>query len=151
MKTRITELFNIQHPIIQGGMHYVGFAELASAVSNAGGLGIITGLTQKTPQDLAKEIARCHQMTDKPFGVNLTFLPTVAAPDYPGYIDAIIDDTDENISAKIKKFNLIGIPFQLILGKKSEGDTFEFREVGKETQNLKIEEIITQIKKAKSN
>jgi nitronate monooxygenase len=72
-------------------MHYVGFAELASAVSNAGGLGIITGLTQKTPQDLAKEIARCHEMTDKPFGVNLTFLPTVAAPDYPGYIEAIID------------------------------------------------------------
>ena len=72
-------------------MHYVGFAELASAVSNAGGLGIITGLTQKTPKDLAKEIARCHEMTDKPFGVNLTFLPTVAAPDYPGYIDAIID------------------------------------------------------------
>ena len=91
MKTRITELFNIQHPIIQGGMHYVGFAELASAVSNAGGLGIITGLTQKTPKDLAKEIARCHEMTDNPFGVNLTFLPTVAAPDYPGYIDAIID------------------------------------------------------------
>ena len=91
MKTRITELFNIQHPIIQGGMHYVGFAELASAVSNAGGLGIITGLTQKTPNDLAKEIARCHEMTDNPFGVNLTFLPTVAAPDYPGYIDAIID------------------------------------------------------------
>ena len=91
MKTRITELFNIQHPIIQGGMHYVGFAELASAVSNAGGLGIITGLTQKTPSDLAKEIARCHKMTDKPFGVNLTFLPTIAAPDYPGYIDAIID------------------------------------------------------------
>ena len=91
MKTRITELFNIQHPIIQGGMHYVGFAELASAVSNAGGLGIITGLTQKTPNDLAKEIARCHGMTDNPFGVNLTFLPTVAAPDYPGYIDAIID------------------------------------------------------------
>ena len=72
-------------------MHYVGFAELASAVSNAGGLGIITGLTQKSPNDLAKEIARCHEMTDKPFGVNLTFLPTVAAPDYPGYIDAIID------------------------------------------------------------
>ena len=91
MKTRITELFNIKHPIIQGGMHYVGFAELASAVSNAGGLGIITGLTQKSPNDLAKEIARCPEMTDKPFGVNLTFLPTVAAPDYPGYIDAIID------------------------------------------------------------
>ena len=91
MKTRITELFNIEHPIIQGGMHYVGFAELASAVSNAGGLGIITGLTQKSPNDLAREIARCHEMTDKPFGVNLTFLPTVAAPDYPGYIDAITD------------------------------------------------------------
>ena len=76
MKTRITELFGIQHPIIQGGMHYVGFAELAAAVSNAGGLGIITGLTQKTPEDLANEIARCHGMTGKPFGVNLTFLPS---------------------------------------------------------------------------
>ncbi len=91
MKTRITELFGIEHPIIQGGMHYVGFAELAAAVSNAGGLGIITGLTQKTPQDLAKEIARCHAMTDKPFGVNLTFLPIVTTPDYPGYIAAIVD------------------------------------------------------------
>ncbi|MBU1344429.1 MAG: nitronate monooxygenase family protein [Proteobacteria bacterium] len=91
MKTRITNLFNIKHPIIQGGMHYVGFAELASAVSNAGGLGIITGLTQKTPQDLAKEIVRCQKMTDNPFGVNLTFLPTVSSPDYPGYINAIID------------------------------------------------------------
>lgn len=91
MKTAITELFGIEHPIIQGGMHYVGFAELAAAVSNAGGLGIVTGLTQKTPQDLAAEIARCHEMTGKPFGVNLTFLPTVKSPDYPGYIDAIID------------------------------------------------------------
>ncbi|MDX2453828.1 nitronate monooxygenase family protein [Desulfosarcina sp.] len=91
MKTRITELFGIQHPIIQGGMHYVGFAELASAVSNAGGLGIITGLTQRTPSDLAREIERCRKMTDKPFGVNLTFLPTVTSPDYPGYIDAIIE------------------------------------------------------------
>ena len=91
MKTRITELFRIEHPIIQGGMHYVGFAELASAVSNAGGLGIITGLTQKNPKDLAGEIARCHKMTDKPFGVNLTFLPAFTAPDYPGYIDAVID------------------------------------------------------------
>ena len=91
MKTKITGLFNIQHPIIQGGMHYVGFAELASAVSNAGGLGIITGLTLKTPENLFKEIERCHKMTDKPFGVNLTFLPTVAAPDYPGFIKAIID------------------------------------------------------------
>lgn len=91
MKTRITELFHIAHPIIQGGMHCVGLAELASAVSNAGGLGIITGLTQRTPMELSKEIARCREMTDRPFGVNLTFLPTVTSPDYPGYISAIID------------------------------------------------------------
>ncbi len=91
MKTRITEMFGIEHPIIQGGMHYVGFAEMAAAVSNAGGLGIITALTQPSAEDLAKEIARCHEMTDKPFGVNLTFLPTLTPPDYPAYIDAIID------------------------------------------------------------
>ena len=91
MKTRITELFGIQHPIIQGGMHYVGFAEMAAAVSNAGGLGIITGLTQGTPERLAAEIARCRTMTDKPFGVNLTFLPAVTPPDYPGFITAIIE------------------------------------------------------------
>ena len=90
MKTRITQMFGIQHPIIQGGMHYVGLAELAAAVSNAGGLGIITGLTQRTPEALSAEIARCRKMTDKPFGVNLTFLPMVNAPDYPGYIKAII-------------------------------------------------------------
>jgi len=90
MKTRITELFGIEHPVIQGGMHYVGFAEMAAAVSNAGGLGIITGLTQKTPKDLANEIARCKDMTDKPIGVKLTFLPGFADPDYPGYIEAII-------------------------------------------------------------
>jgi nitronate monooxygenase len=89
MRTAITDLFGIEHPIIQGGMHYVGFAELAAAVSNAGGLGIITGLTQRTPENLAKEIARCHDMTDKPFGVNLTFLPTFDAPPYPEYIAAI--------------------------------------------------------------
>lgn len=91
MKTRITELFNIQHPIVQGGMHFVGFAELAAAISNAGGLGCITGLTQRSPADLANEIARCKDMTDKPFAVNLTFLPTVSSPDYPGYVQAIID------------------------------------------------------------
>lgn len=91
MKTRITSLFNIRNPIIQGGMHYVGLAELAAAVSNAGGLGIITALTLKTPAELAGEIARCREMTDKPFGVNLTFLPTVMSPDYPGYIRAIIE------------------------------------------------------------
>src|SRR5271156_2365697 len=89
MKTAITELFGIQHPIIQGGMHYVGFAELAAAVSNAGGLGIITGLTQRTPELLAREIARCREMTDKPIGVNLTFLPSFTAPPYPEYIAAI--------------------------------------------------------------
>ena len=92
MKTRITELFNIKQPIIQGGMHYVSFAELASAVSNAGGLGIITALTQKTPKDLVREILRCREMTNEPFGVNLTFLPTVSSPDYQGYINAIIDN-----------------------------------------------------------
>ena len=91
MKTRITELFGIERPIIQGGMHYVGFAELAAAVSNAGGLGIVTGLTQPTPEKLAAEIAKCRSMTDKPFGVNLTFLPAVTPPDYPGYIQAIIE------------------------------------------------------------
>ena len=91
MKTRITELLGIEHPIIQGGMHFVGFAELAAAVSNAGGLGIITGLTQKTPELLAREIARCREMTDKPFGVNLTFLPTFATPPYPEYIRAIVE------------------------------------------------------------
>jgi len=91
MKTRITELFGIRHPIIQGGMHYVGFAELAAAVSNAGGLGLITGLTQRTPELLAKEIRRCREMTDQPFGVNLTFLPTLSSPPYPEYIAAIAE------------------------------------------------------------
>lgn len=90
MKTRITELFGIEHPIIQGGMHFVGLAEMAAAVSNAGGLGIITGLTQGTPEKLEKEIARCKEMTDKPFGVNMTFLPAVTPPDYPGLFEVII-------------------------------------------------------------
>jgi nitronate monooxygenase len=91
MKTRITEMFGIEHPIIQGGMHYVGFAEMAAAVSNAGGLGIITGLTLGTPEKLEAEIAKCRATTDKPFGVNLTFLPVVNAPDYPGLIRVIIE------------------------------------------------------------
>jgi nitronate monooxygenase len=91
MKTRITELFGIEHPIIQGGMHFVGFAEMAAAVSQAGGLGIITGLTQPTPEALAKEIRRCREMTRKPFGVNLTFLPSVTPRDYPGYVRAILE------------------------------------------------------------
>ena len=90
MKTRITELFNIEHPIIQGGMHFVGFAELVAAVSNAGGLGIITALTQPTPKDLANEIEKCHGMTNKPFGVNLTFIPSFKDPPYDEYIEAIV-------------------------------------------------------------
>ena len=91
MKTRITELLGIEHPIVQGGMHFVGFAEMAAAVSNAGGLGIITGLTQGTPENLKAEIAKCRAMTDKPFGVNLTFLPAVTPPDYPGFVKVIIE------------------------------------------------------------
>src|SRR6267143_4057163 len=91
MKTAITEMCGIEHPIIQGGLHYVGFAELASAVSNAGGLGIITGLTQRTPELLAREIARCRDMTDKPIVVNLTFLPIFASPPYPEYIAAVVE------------------------------------------------------------
>jgi NADH:quinone reductase (non-electrogenic) len=91
LKTRITQLFGIQHPIIQGGMHFVGFAELAAAVSNAGGLGIITGLTQRTPENLRQEIERCRGMTDKPFGVNLTFLPAVTPPDYPKFVETIVN------------------------------------------------------------
>ena len=91
MRTRITELFGIKYPIIQGGMHRVGYAEMAAAVSNAGGLGIITGLTQPTPEDLACEIDRCRDMTDQPFGVNLTFLPSFAAPPYPEYVHAIVE------------------------------------------------------------
>lgn len=90
METRITKLLNIEHPIIQGGMHYVGFAEMAAAVSNAGGLGIITALTQGTPEKLSNEILRCKELTDKPFGVNLTFLPSLTPPDYPGLVDTII-------------------------------------------------------------
>ncbi len=91
IKTRFTELFGVEHPIVQGGMQWVGRAELAAAVANAGALGIITALTQPTPDDLRKEIARCRDMTDKPFGVNLTILPTIKPPPYAEYRQAIID------------------------------------------------------------
>jgi NAD(P)H-dependent flavin oxidoreductase YrpB (nitropropane dioxygenase family) len=91
IKTRFTEMFGIKHPVVQGGMQWVGRAELASAVSNAGGLGILTGLTQPTPDDLRKEIKRCREMTDQPFGVNLTILPTLVPRPYGEYIDAIVD------------------------------------------------------------
>ncbi|MCX7170720.1 MAG: nitronate monooxygenase family protein [Proteobacteria bacterium] len=116
MKTRITELFGIEHPIIQGGMHYVGFAELAAAVSNAGGLGIITALTQPTPELLAKEIARCREMTNRPFGVNLTFLPNFTAPPYAEYIQAsieggvkAIETAGNNPQAYMKQLKAAGI------------------------------------------
>ena len=90
LKTRITDLFGIEHPVIQGGMQWVGYAELVSAVSNAGALGILTALTQPTPEDLAKEIDRTREMTDKPFGVNLTVLPTINPPPYEEYAQAIV-------------------------------------------------------------
>jgi NAD(P)H-dependent flavin oxidoreductase YrpB (nitropropane dioxygenase family) len=91
VKTQITELLGIRYPIIQGGMQWIGRAELAAAVSNAGGLGILTGLTQPTPQALAEEIARCRRMTDRPFGVNMTIFPTISPPPYAEYIEAIIE------------------------------------------------------------
>ncbi|WP_309752823.1 nitronate monooxygenase family protein [Novosphingobium sp.] len=91
IKTRITEMLGIEHPVVQGGMQWVGVAEMASAVSNAGGLGILTGLTQPNAAALAAEIERCKGMTDKPFGVNLTVFPTINPPDYKGYAQAIID------------------------------------------------------------
>lgn len=91
IRTRFTELAGIEHPIVQGGMMWVGRAELAAAVSNAGGLGILTALTQPTPDDLRREIDRCRTMTDKPFGVNLTILPSVTPPPYAEYRKAIID------------------------------------------------------------
>ncbi len=90
-KTRITEMLGIEHPIVQGGMMNVGYAELAAAVSNAGGLGIITALTQPSPQALRDEIERTRAMTTRPFGVNMTIFPTVNAPDYTAYAQAIID------------------------------------------------------------
>jgi nitronate monooxygenase len=91
MRTKITELLGTRYPIIQGGMQWVGTAELASAVSSAGGLGILTALTQPSPDDLRKEIARCRTMTDQPFGVNLTILPAITPPPYSEYLDAIIE------------------------------------------------------------
>src|SRR3984885_7796131 len=91
IKTRFTEMFGIKHPIVQGGMQWVGRAELPPAVSNAGSLGILTGLTQPTPAALRAEIERCRALTDKPFGVNLTFLPSMSPPPYAEYRRAIIE------------------------------------------------------------
>lgn len=91
MKTRITELLGVRYPIVQGGMMWVGTAQMAAAVSNAGGFGILTALTQPTPEALAREIERCRTMTDQPFGVNLTILPSINPPPYQRYLDAIVD------------------------------------------------------------
>lgn len=91
LSTRFTESFGVEYPIVQGGMQWVGRAELVSAVANAGALGLITALTQPTPEDLVREIARCREMTDKPFGVNLTILPAIKPPPYAEYRQAIIE------------------------------------------------------------
>lgn len=91
LKTRFTEAFGIEHPIVQGGMQWVGKAELVAAVANAGALGLITALTQPTPEELTREIARTREMTDKPFGVNLTILPAITPPPYAEYRQAIIE------------------------------------------------------------
>lgn len=91
LRTRFTEEFGVEHPLVQGGMQWVGRAELVSAVANAGALGMLTALTQPTPEALVKEIARCREMTDRPFGVNLTILPTITPPPYAEYRQAIIE------------------------------------------------------------
>ncbi|HEX7761046.1 MAG TPA: nitronate monooxygenase family protein [Caulobacteraceae bacterium] len=91
LKTRFTEMFGVEHPVVQGGMQWVGRAQLVAAVANGGGLGFITALTQPTPEDLTKEIARCRELTDKPFGVNLTILPAIKPPPYAEYRQAIIE------------------------------------------------------------
>lgn len=91
LRTRFTETFGIEHPIVQGGMMWVGRAELVAAVANAGGLGFITALTQPTPDDLRREIERTRELTDKPFGVNLTILPSINPPPYEEYARAIVD------------------------------------------------------------
>ncbi|MDP7163672.1 MAG: nitronate monooxygenase family protein [Alphaproteobacteria bacterium] len=91
LKTRVTELFDIEYPIVQGGMLWVGRAELISAVANAGALGFLTALTQPTPEDLEKEIARTREMTNKPFGVNLTIFPTLKPVPYEEYVQVIVE------------------------------------------------------------
>jgi NAD(P)H-dependent flavin oxidoreductase YrpB (nitropropane dioxygenase family) len=92
LAAKVTELLGIKYPIIQGGMHYVGYAELAAAVSNAGGLGLVTALTQPSPEALRAEIRKCKELTSKPFGVNLTLLPSLAPPDYPAFAQVVLDE-----------------------------------------------------------
>ncbi|KAF9385452.1 hypothetical protein CPB97_004801, partial [Podila verticillata] len=116
LQTKLTKLVGIKHPIVQGGMQWVGTAELASAVSNAGGLGILTALTQPSPEHLRNEIRRCRTMTNKPFGVNLTLLPTMTPPPYAEYGDVIVQEgitvvetAGNNPGEHIKKFKEAGI------------------------------------------
>jgi len=116
IRTRFTEMFGVAHPIVQGGMQWVGRAELTAAVANAGALGFLTALTQPTPADLAKEIARCREMTDKPFGVNLTILPTLVPRPYDEYIDVIIssgikviETAGNNPKPHLPKFKAAGV------------------------------------------
>jgi len=116
IQTKVTQLLGIKHPIVQGGMHYVGYAELAAAVSNAGGLGIITALTQPNSNALREEIKKCRTLTDKPFGVNLTLLPALVPPDYDSYAQVVIDEkikivetAGNNPGPFIKKFKENGI------------------------------------------
>lgn len=116
LKTKFTEVFGVEHPVVQGGMQWVGRAELVSAVANAGALGMITALTQPTPEDLTKEIARCREMTDKPFGVNLTILPSLTPPPYEEYrlaiIEAgikIVETAGQNPEPHIPQFHEAGI------------------------------------------
>lgn len=97
IKTRITEFFGVEKPIVQGGLMWIARAELTSAVANAGGMGFMTALTFADPEDLRAEIRRCREMTNKPFGINLTFLPTLRPPDYPGYIRICIEEGIEFI------------------------------------------------------
>ena len=92
LKTRITDLFGIERPIVQGGLMWIARSELASAVGNAGGIGFMTALTFPDPEGLRAEIRKCRELTDKPFGVNLTFLPSLRQPDYPAYIDVCIQE-----------------------------------------------------------
>ena len=117
MKTQITALLGIRYPIVQGGMQWVGRAELAAAVSNAGGLGVITALTQPTPAQLEQEIARCRSLTDKPFGVNLTTLPAINPPPYAEYVEAVI-------RAGVRIVETAGnTPLELVARMKSAGVT----------------------------
>lgn len=97
MKTRITDLFGVEHPIIQGGLMWIATAELTSAVANAGAMGFMTALTHETPEDLRREIHKCRDLTDKPFGINLTFLPSLRQPDYPGYLQICAEEGIEFI------------------------------------------------------